>query len=118
MPRSYHPLLTMATCSPLVRSTSGPQPAQATQTTSGSRRTRAVLTLAYWQRPRCVPGLVAIRKAAALHHGENGSSAGMRAILEHLHLDPMERLVARDFAGQKISQVRSAESEDARARVA
>src|SRR6266850_7316484 len=39
------------------------------------------------------------------------------ARLKELDLDALERFVARDFARQKLRQIRSAQPEDARARV-
>src|SRR6476620_4701763 len=46
------------------------------------------------------------------------TDARMRAILEHPHLNALQRLVARDAAGQKLSQIRSPHANDARARAA
>src|SRR6185436_5883993 len=83
MPRSNQPVSRSSTCSPLVRSTVGPQAAVASRTTE--------------------------RRMA---------SARMRAILEHSNLDPLQRLLARNLAGEKIRQVRTLEPDDARARVA
>src|SRR3954447_13057174 len=46
------------------------------------------------------------------------TDARMRAILEHPHLNALQRLVARDAAGQKLSQIGSAHANDARRRAA
>src|SRR5207247_10193383 len=46
------------------------------------------------------------------------TDANMPAILEYPHLNPLERLFLRDSARQELGQVGSAETNDARARVA
>src|SRR5438046_1856278 len=46
------------------------------------------------------------------------TDAHMRAILKYPHLNPLERLFLRDSARQELGQVGSAETNDARARVA
>src|SRR3954454_11400882 len=67
---------------------------------------------------RSTVGAQAADETSAKQSSSRADARNMRAILEHPHLDALQRLVARDLAGEEVGQIRPAQPDDARPRVA
>src|SRR5439155_24860664 len=96
-------------CRPVLRSTVGPQP-----DASRAEATTARIAKRAGARMRAILAKLRLKPTRKTQ----GRARRLSVPLEYPHLDPLQRLFARDLAGEKGRQIRSAQTKHERAGVA